>query len=1044
MRVLRSSALAVALSSWMVACAAGESMAPPDGGGMDGARPRDAQSFPDVPRVDSGRTDTGVERDSGPGDGDICEPCELHGDCRTGQRCVGLTVGGRACLPTCVADLPSCPRGFNCVVDVATGIDSPVCMPTGGPCCVDEDGDGFGAGSGCEGTDCDDDDAAINPAASELCGGGDENCDGTVDEPPTDCATDRCEAVGDGTYQATTGSECVEGACTEGTVTPCGNFTCDAGETGIACATSCLNAAGAPDPARCTSTAYCDVDGTCQPRRPDGSTCAGDAQCASGHCDNGYCCSGGTCCATVADCPAPGVPVCEDNATCQGSRGDVACNAFRCQVTSGVPDDRGCTAATLARDCGLFRPVFCTGGADQTAPACPTRCTSDAECVAGAHCNAGTCAPNRPPGDGCTRDAQCDAGLRCVSGVCCTSPSCDDGNACTQDLCTGGMCGNPTICAGSDTSCGCTTCTNCSAQDGWVNLGSAYACCDGGQQCACQDQEYRTYRCSGTSCLFSVTSTRVVRSGCTTCSDGNACTADTCSSGTCAFNAICAGTATSCGCGTCTNCAASNGWYDVGSAYACCGSGTDRCSSCQNQEFRTFTCSGTSCTFTVTDTRIARSGCAACSDANACTTDVCSAGECVSAPTCAGTTASCGCTSCSACTGGTVCVSGACQCPAGQTDCSGTCRNLASDTAHCGACGRTCPPGATCSGGACTYGTQSCPTGQFAIGFNTSGVIQCATLNQLALEAVHSRCRVYYGWRDGCTACTTAPAKWGVTNQTECTNGAGANNTCTLQTLGVDAVNMFGLNTEGDVDGNDKFYYGMHCDDAPGGTVTATGACPAGHYITSLNSDGSFVCTAAAPSVVSYVRGQCSLYAGWIDGCDGCTTSPTSAGWVRQGACSSVAGANNNCTDYNLGGTVVRMFGMNTGGDVDGNDQFRIGFYCNPIADAPMTAASCPANQLATGVSGGNVTCNLAFAQADDYVRTSCWAYTGWRDGCTACSTVPAKWGRASSTNCQNGTGADFSCGTYTLGGVTLPMFGLNTDGDVDGNDKFHIGLRCF
>jgi hypothetical protein len=49
------------------------------------------------------------------------------------------------------------------------------------PWTVDEDGDGF---SGEE--DCDDNDAAVNPDAEELCDGLDNNCDGEADEGATD------------------------------------------------------------------------------------------------------------------------------------------------------------------------------------------------------------------------------------------------------------------------------------------------------------------------------------------------------------------------------------------------------------------------------------------------------------------------------------------------------------------------------------------------------------------------------------------------------------------------------------------------------------------------------------------------------------------------------------------------------------------------------------------------------------------------------------------------------------------------------------------
>ena len=413
------------LVSWLAGCAAGNDTPPGvvDGGGADGAA------------MDGGSADAGDTPDAGPGDdagGDpdagpmvdsrTCEACETHEDCAMGSFCVSLSVGGRACVPGCVPDIPTCPRAFSCVLDVASGVDTTVCLPVGGACCVDEDADAYGQGVGCMGDDCNDLDENINPGVSELCNGVDDDCDGTPDDPPTDCLSGRCSLLMDGTYSAVEGADCMGAMCASGTTTACGLFSCeDGGELGNRCATAC-DPGGSDDDAYCIDGAHCD-GGACLVDEGNGGTCDEDTDCVSDHCDNGFCCDMGVCCGVTTDCPGGGgvARLCDTPMTCQGSRGETECTMSECHTMMGIDDDTACDSSVMARDCGLYDPIFCTGAADQTAPACPTSCTVDPDCIDAGHCEFGFCVPDRPPGSSCSRNQDCQAGLTCVDGVCCTT-----------------------------------------------------------------------------------------------------------------------------------------------------------------------------------------------------------------------------------------------------------------------------------------------------------------------------------------------------------------------------------------------------------------------------------------------------------------------------------------------------------------------------------------------------------------------------------------------------------------------------------------------
>jgi uncharacterized protein YjbI with pentapeptide repeats len=82
-----------------------------------------------------------------------------------------------------------------------------------------------------------------------------------------------------------------------------------------------------------------------------------------------------------------------------------------------------------------------------------------------------------------------------------------------------------------------------------------------------------------------------------------------------------------------------------------------------------------------------------------------------------------------------------------------------------------------------------------------------------------------------------------------------------------------------------------------------------------------------------------------------------------------------------------------------------------------------------------------------DYVNGNCYIYFGWRDSCDSCTTSPSKAGRVRPGSCQSNLGSSStnnSCKAHTLGGNSIQMMGINTDGTVNGDDKFWIGFRCF
>jgi hypothetical protein len=127
-------------------------------------------------------------------------------------------------------------------------------------------------------------------------------------------------------------------------------------------------------------------------------------------------------CSTAADCMNQG---CSDGVCCD-SACDGACET--CSIRLGATEAGRCT--TLAAGSASAPP--CGSRCDGLSPECPT-CGSDADCIAGYYCDAGSsyCHLIEAEGRPCTADRGCQSGF-CVDGVCCISACVQSCYACSQ------------------------------------------------------------------------------------------------------------------------------------------------------------------------------------------------------------------------------------------------------------------------------------------------------------------------------------------------------------------------------------------------------------------------------------------------------------------------------------------------------------------------------------------------------------------------------------------------------------------------------------
>jgi hypothetical protein len=152
----------------------------------------------------------------------LCQPCEVNNDCGGLSDLCLEYIDGRFCGRSC--EVRGCPEGYECAEISVGDRVSYQCRSQKSYCsgCFDPDGDGYGVGEECLGTDCDEESDQVNGGAAELCDNLDNDCDEAVDEgfdlqvDPAHCGGCGAACQIEGAEAACVEGQCAIGACREG------------------------------------------------------------------------------------------------------------------------------------------------------------------------------------------------------------------------------------------------------------------------------------------------------------------------------------------------------------------------------------------------------------------------------------------------------------------------------------------------------------------------------------------------------------------------------------------------------------------------------------------------------------------------------------------------------------------------------------------------------------------------------------------------------------------------------------------------------------
>jgi hypothetical protein len=478
----------------------------------DAADAADATDAADAETIDDGAVDAS-EAGDGSAEADAADAPET---------CVALTCALLA--TTCGSKSDGCGATLNCNDGVKDGTETDVDCGGGATSCANRCGNGktclidgdCTSGHCVDGVCCD---SACNgqceacnltgtvgactqvvgaPRGGRTACGGAGSCAGscvagnrtTCTFPTTSCRAASCTA---GT--ATASASCDgAGACPAASTSSCGAYQCDG--TGNACRTSC-----AAD-AECAS-GYACVGSACVAGKSLGATCTTNGECANGHCVDGVCCNAactGQCqacdvagkvgtCSNVTGATHGGRAACTGTGICAGNcdgtgaacaypSSSTTCAAASCSGgtahSTASCDGAGACGTQSSTSCGLFQ---CG------ATACLTICGTDTDCVASAFCSAGACVPKLTLGALCAGANACQSG-NCVDGVCCNTACNGTCQTCNQvgsvGTCSNVLLGEPDV----------STCVSPNKCDG----GGACVECLGPSECTSKV-------CSGGKCM---------------------------------------------------------------------------------------------------------------------------------------------------------------------------------------------------------------------------------------------------------------------------------------------------------------------------------------------------------------------------------------------------------------------------------------------------------------------------------------------------------------------------------------------------------------